>query len=268
MTDPTASAESLMVARSPTWAKHAILAGYRGSHAHGTYLSPAEDAGTDDTDLFGVAVRDRHYYLGLEGYHAPERGTWTSAGEPLDIETHEVRKFCWLLRKGNPNVHQHLWLRADDYVRVRPAGQLLLDHRTRFLSERVYKAYAKYAEQQLDRMERLHKEGYMGAKRERLMREYGYDIKNAAHCIRLLYCGIHLARTGTILVHLEGDAAHHVMAIKRGHWSLDSVKRHARRLIGTFEATVPRFTLPHEVERADVSDLVADVITQEWKDRA
>ena len=252
--------------RSPVWARNPIISGYRGSHAHGTFIPPDNTYGTDDVDVFGVAVRDPDYYLGLEGYQPERKGTFTCAGETLDVETHEVRKFCHLLMKGNPNVHQHLWLQPEHYFVITRPGRILLDRRTMFLSRRLFESYAGYAYAQLKRMEKFEKRGYMGTKREAIVKEHGYDIKNAAHCIRLLYGAIHLARHNTIQVFLESDAEVHVKSVKRGEWTLEAVKRHAQRLFNTFDGSKSRSQLPDRVERAAINSIVRDVIEAHWDD--
>ncbi len=253
--------------RSPEWARSPILAGYRGSQAHGTYIPPEEAESTDDIDLFGVAVRDVNYYIGLNGYRPERKGTFSSAGEMLDIETHEVRKFCHLLMKGNPNVHQHLWIDKEDYVRVKSAGQILIDAREQFLSKALFKSYAGYANGQFKRMEKFEKRGYMGTKREAIVKDHGYDIKNAAHCLRLLYGAIHLAQYNTIQVRLDFDALDKVMAVKRGMWSLDHVKRYADRLFDEFSYFKEDSTLPGRISIDYMNSIVTSVILTEWEER-
>lgn len=251
--------------RSKKWARNPILAGYRGSHAHGTYIEPSEPLGTDDVDVFGVAVRDPNYYLGLDGYQPERKGTFSTAGEDLDIETHEVRKLCHLLRKGNPNVHQHLWLKPEHYFVIRRPARILLNNRKLFLSRRLFKSFAGYAYSQLKRMEKFEKRGYMGTKREEIVKKYGYDVKNGAHCIRLLYGAIHLVRHGTIQVFLEGNAEHHVKAIKRGEWYLKAVKRHAERLFNTFDTEKVRSKLPENTDNQVINNVVRSVIEATWE---
>ncbi len=96
--------------------------------------------------------------------------------------------------------------------------------------------------------------------------EHGYDIKNAAHCLRLLYGAIHLARHGEIQVFLDGGAAFHVKAVKRGEWSLDAVKRHAERLFHTFDGEKKGSKLPDRIERAVIGPIVRDVIETTWEE--
>jgi predicted nucleotidyltransferase len=251
--------------RSPRWARNPILAGFRGSHAHGTYLPPDDPHGTDDVDVFGVIVHPPAYYLGLDGFKH-KHDTFNSNEEHLDIETHEVRKFVRLLEKGNPNVHQHLWLEAGDYLVITRPGRILLNRRSDFLSQRMFESFGGYAYAQLKRMTKLEKRGYMGQKREAIIREYGYDIKNAAHCIRLLYGAIHLARHNEIQVRLTDPALTMVLDIKRGKWSLEAVESHAKRLFRTFDGEKSVSRLPLRPDDARMSQTLRDVIEAQWED--
>ena len=253
--------------RSPKWARNPILAGYRGSHAHGTYIPPEDKHGTDDIDTFGVVVHSALHYLGLDGYKH-KHDTFNSNMEDLDIETHEIQKFVYLLAKGNPNVHQHLWLEPNDYFVITRPARILLNRRREFLSQKMFESYAGYAYSQLCRMTKFEKRGYMGTKREAIVKEHGYDIKNAAHCIRLLYGAIHLARHGEIMVRLPSrdgwNVLQTVLDIKQGNWTFEAVQGHATRLFSTFDTEKLRSKLPAKPQR--MSETLRDVIEAQWED--
>src|SRR5687767_9225547 len=78
----------------------------------------------------------------------------------------------------------------------------------------------------LNRFRKIHREhfsGYMGEKRKAMVRKYQYDVKNAAHLIRLLRMGAEFIESGTLQVFRTADADE-LKVIKRGGWSLDQVK--------------------------------------------
>ena len=84
----------------------------------------------------------------------------------------------------------------------------------------------------LKRFRKLHHShfsGYMGEKRKAMVRRYQYDVKNAAHLIRLLRMGTEFLATGRLQVHRTADADE-LKRIKRGGWTLDEVKVEAQRL--------------------------------------
>jgi uncharacterized protein len=182
-----------------------ILDGYRGSQAHGTYMPPEDPASVDDIDYMGVFVMPPEYYLGLDGYHRRYDVTESFIG-PIDRVNYEVRKFVYLLSQCNPNVLSLLYNRPEHYDVIHPAGRLLIEQRLIFLSRRrVFEAFGGYAQNQLKRMTHIKFEGYMGAKRKKLVERYGYDCKNASHCIRLLKMGAELLVSGVLHVYREND---------------------------------------------------------------
>lgn len=242
---------------APSWAQHPILVGVCGSDAHGTKLPPNDPHATDDLDLFAVTVQPPAFYLGVSAMgHA--RQDFNTNGHALDVTGHDARKFIGLLGKGNPNVHSWLW--TPDLLFVGPGGSLLVAARERLLSKRIFPALIGYATGQLHKMLQGERSGYMGAKRKELLRQYGYDVKDASHCVRLLHVGIHLALSGALWVRLPADIASDVMAIKGGKWTVRQLEREAERLFAEFRAVEPLSRLRDEVPLFELDELCVRVI--------
>lgn len=110
----------------------------------------------------------------------------------------------------------------------------------------------------LVRFRKLHREhfsGYMGEKRKAMVRRYQYDVKNAAHLIRLLRMGAEFVETGQLQVYRTGDAEE-LKRIKRGGWSLDEVKAEAERLFQRMEPARAGSTLPLRPDEAAADQLL------------
>lgn len=113
----------------------------------------------------------------------------------------------------------------------------------------------------LIRFRKLHREhfsGYMGEKRKAMVRRYQYDVKNAAHLIRLLRMGIEFLSTGNLQVYRTTDA-NELMRIKRGEWSLDQVKAEAERLFAEVEPARARSLLPSAPDAETANQLLMDI---------
>jgi predicted nucleotidyltransferase len=98
----------------------------------------------------------------------------------------------------------------------------------------------------LKRFRKLHNQhfsGYMGEKRKAMVRKYQYDVKNAAHLIRLLRMGSEFLITGQLQVFRTADADE-LKEIKRGGWSLARVKSEAERLFAGIEEARSKSPLP------------------------
>jgi predicted nucleotidyltransferase len=121
---------------------------------------------------------------------------------------------------------------------------------------------ATYALAEFKRFRKLHRQhfsGYLGVKRKRLVRQFGYDVRNASHLIRLLRMGLEYVETDQLNVHRLD--AEELLAIKEGAWTLDQVKTEAERLFLRFD-TLPR-TLPAEPDTAAANDLLV-ALHQSW----
>src|SRR3990172_628419 len=219
--------------RLPAWTLNVILEGYRGSHGHGTYIPSFEPSSIDDIDIFRVVVQPEEYYLGLNSYLKTQEHYEAFVGE-YDILVYDIRKFVYLLSKGNPNVHIFLWLRHEDYFKITDAGRYLISNRTEFLSQRIIQSFGGYAISQFKRMTHIKYEGYMGKKRKSLVNRYGYDCKNAAHCIRLLATAIDLLKTGKLIAYREKDKDT-LIEIKSGRGTMEKVNEYAEKLMKEFE---------------------------------
>lgn len=113
----------------------------------------------------------------------------------------------------------------------------------------------------LDRFRKLHHShfsGYMGEKRKAMVRKYQYDVKNAAHLIRLLRMGAEFLETGTLSVYRTSDADE-LKLIKRGGWTLPQVKAEAERLFAGIEEARARSPLKENPDAVAAGELLLEL---------
>lgn len=258
------SIPSDLIRENPGLGEWSILTCYRGSIAHGTYTPNKDPNSIDDKDVMALCVPDIDHYLGLRAFGS--KGTREIKRDEFDIVIYEIQKAIRLLAQGNPNILQILWLKSRHYIKVTGAGQMLLDNRELFVGKHVYKPFVGYARAQFQKMTRYQAyEGYMGTKRKRLVDEFGYDTKNAAHMIRLLRGGMEFLATGDFLVE-RSDAAE-LVAIKQGEWSFERVNEEAHRLFDRIELALIHSTLPEKPDRDKINQLTIDLIRLAWWER-
>ena len=234
----------------------AIIVGWRGSIAHGTYEPHNNPNSIDDKDILSVVVPGLEHYFGLENWGS--RGVKELARDEWDCVGYELRKFVSLLCKGNPNVIGMLWLAREDYLLLTECGKLLIDNRRLFSTRQAYHSFSGYAHGQLHRMTHYAFEGYMGAKRKALVDKHGYDTKNAAHLIRLLRMGIEFLTEGEL--HVKRQDASQLLEIKHGEWTLERVKTEADRLFALAEESYVRSTLPNNIDTDAVNSMLITII--------
>jgi predicted nucleotidyltransferase len=108
------------------------------------------------------------------------------------------------------------------------------------------------------KLHRSHFSGYMGEKRKAMVRRYQYDVKNAAHLIRLLRMGTEFLSTGRLQVYRSADADE-LKLIKRGGWTLDQVKAEAERLFAGVAPARERSPLRPTPDTAAANALLIDI---------
>ena len=244
-----------------------ILLGYRGSIAHNMYIPSTDPISVDDVDIMGVFLAPENFYIGLSQLKSENPQTVEIKKEVDDIMWdcvyYELQHFVKLLLKGNPNVLGMLWLKSDHYLTITEFGRMLLHRKSPFVTRNVHHSFIGYANDQLKKMEHYQTEGYMGEKRKRLVKKYGYDTKNAAHLIRLLTMGIEFLESGYLTVYRDpekhaGDK--HLMDIKRGKWALETVKDEAEKLFKISKQAFESSKLPDEPDFNAAESLVIHIL--------
>ena len=237
----------------------AIGMAYRGSIAHGMYTQPTEPTSIDDKDVMAVCVPPIDYYFGVPAGSQlfPTNGTHEIKRDEWDIVVYEARKFIGLLAHGNPNVLAMLWLRPNMYLRKTPAFELLIENRQAFVGRHVYKSFTGYAYGQLHRMTHHAYEGHMGAKRKAIVDKFGYDLKNAAHLIRLLRMGAEFLKDGELYVYR--DDASQLLEIKRGEWTLEQVKAESDKWFALAEQAYLNSNLPKGPDLDKINKLSVEI---------
>lgn len=110
-------------------------------------------------------------------------------------------------------------------------------------------------------MRKKYKSAYMGAKRWALVREVGYDSKNAAHMVRLLHMGIEYLREGVLHVRRDWDREM-LLEVKRGEWELSKVQEYADNLLSTIGNV--KNVLPESIDEDAVEALMMAALDGAW----
>lgn len=239
-----------------------ILCGYRGSVSHNTYIPDTDPHSTEDIDVIGVYFAPIEYYFGLDyqEIHNIHRKAIENFINQYDGVFYELKKIVRLLLRSNPNVLSLVWLRKEHYINISAGGQKLINAREDFLSKHnVYNSFTGYANGQLKRMTHFKKEGYMGKKRKALVKQYGYDFKNASHLIRLLRMAIEILKTGQVNV-FRTDDAEMLKEIKTGKWSLEKVKKEADLLFKETHNAYKNSVLPDEPNYQKIEKVLIDIL--------
>lgn len=243
-----------------------VLLGFRGSIAHNTFVDPTDPVGVDDIDLMGAVVPAKRFVLGLREWGS--RGTKEITSGPYDIVLYTMQKLVSLLLQGNPNVLSLLWIPNDLLISAytHDAGWRLRAYKELFVGKHVFNAFNGYAYAQFKKIFATEFQGYMGAKRKELVTRFGYDTKNASHCIRLLRQGVEFLERGELVV--RRPDFEELMAIKKGEIPLPEVRSMAEDLFVKAKEARDTSPLPPEPQRDKAEELLVSIIEEEWRKNA
>lgn len=216
-----------------------------GSQVHGIAIE-----GTDDHDEMAVYVEPKDHVYGTRP--AADHYVWRTQPEghrsgpgDTDLVAYSLRKYLRLAAKGNPTALLPLYAPDEHILHTTHGGDMLRNRRDAFLSQQAVRRFLGY-------MDAQHKRMLGGGKRNRvpnrpeLVERYGYDVKYAAHALRLSMQGYEVARLGTLTLPLSLSHRKFVLAVKSGEWTVEAVSAHimayaaqTRRLLNTGQTPLP-----------------------------
>ncbi len=190
-----------------------------GSHLYGTANE------NSDRDTRYVFIQDVNTILGLEGQRGGPNYSLVELGQ--DREGKEFRKWVSQCVKGNPNILDALfapekfWI-SYDHNYMGP----IIAARKFFIGKHISNPFLGHAYSCLtalrDSGQRKRGRG-TNAKRNSSIEQYGYDVKDAAHLVRLLLQHNNICTTMWYNPCLEGEQLAFVRAIRAGDVTLEDV---------------------------------------------
>lgn len=166
-----------------------ILKTVAGSHLHGTNHADS------DVDCLGVYIEPAECLVGFspcESVSLRDTVDEKSVSDDVEGTAYGLRKFCHLALGGNPSVTALLYAPEQQVVVSTELGRELRSMWHDFVSYSALKAYSGYMDQQFGRLTGVR--GQKRTNRPALVDKFGYDVKYAAHAIRLGYQGLEYAR--------------------------------------------------------------------------
>lgn len=136
---------------NPHLKDHIIFLTLGGSYAYGTNIEGS------DVDVRGCALNSRSDLLGLANF---EQVVHTQT----DTTIYAFNKLIKLLLNCNPNVIELLGCKSDHYFFINNIGQMLIDNRHLFVSQRAVRSFGGFASQQLRRLQNALDRGQVSQK--------------------------------------------------------------------------------------------------------
>lgn len=243
-----------------------ILRVRAGSVVYGT------STGASDADEMGVCIPPPEYVAGLRHFELYEHHTaWERPGGlrnrsvpgDLDLTIYSARKFLVLAMNGNPSIIEKLFTPHEHVITATTLGRELMELHPHVVSRLAGPRYLRCLHRQ--RLDLLSHEGKgRDVTRPELVEEFGYDVKFAAHMVRLGFMGRELLETGRLTLPMRGIELEVVRAIRKGEWSMRGCLTLAEDLeyqVGRLQATSQ---LPAQPDRDRVDAWLVEAHQRHW----
>lgn len=253
-----------------------------GSGVHGTAIE-----GTDDIDEMGIYVEAQPQVFGHRApgdtytYRTQPEGVCSGPGD-LDLAVYTLRRYVGLATKGNPTVLLLLFVPDADVQYINDFGRELRANAHLFASKRAAAPFKGYLEAQRRGLMGERSGGSRNQGRKDLRDKFYFDVKFAAHMLRLGIQGVEYMKTGRISLPIPEPDLAYLRDLKSGafldgaepgsaKWTgLGEAKKtetleKAKKLEAKIEQAANKSNLPDKPSFDAIDQWVADVHLRHWK---
>lgn len=233
-----------------------------GSEVHGIAVP-----GPGDRDEIGMCIEPPEYVIGLRSfeqylYRTQPEGSRSGPGD-LDVTVYSLRKWTRLALAGNPTVLIPLFVPDTAIVRITDVGRELRAHADRFVSRTAGRRFLGYLRDQRDRL--LGRRGGRHTNRPELVDRYGFDVKFAAHLVRLGIQGVELLETGRLTLPMREPWRTWLRDLRQGRHSRDEVLDVAADYEQRLVDLIARSDLPDQADHAWADAWLVRVYRETWR---
>jgi len=243
------AARELLERSSIGWGKVCLVA-ESGSTIHGV---SSDNSDIDLTVVWTEDLRDLvldHPRAGSRVIRTQPDGVRSGPGD-IDMQVYSMRKFVGLAAAGNPSVLSVLFTPPEyELFDIFPSEELI----GLVVSQRAGAAYLGYFDGQLKRW----REGTVSQRvnRPELVEKYLYDVKFAAHAIRLGIQGTEYLLTGRVTLPVPEPDRSRLVAIRSGQVQEEDALAWATEVREQLVAARAASTLPKHPDQTALDDFL------------
>lgn len=254
----------------PKWlAPNTQFLAYTGSVAYGV------NNDTSDLDIHGFCIPHRevvfpHLAGNIEGFGIQKERfrSWQQHhiknpenNKEYDFTVYNIVDFFQLAYQNNPNVLELLFLPRRCIIHSTPIAEHVRENRKLFLSTHVMTKYRGYSYSQLSKIK--NKKNSANPKRAETIEKFGYDVKHAVHCIRLLLQCEQIMVEGDLDVERNSEI---LKSIRRGEWPLEQVESWFATKEKALETIHANSSLPYSPDEDKLKKLLINCLEMHYGD--
>jgi predicted nucleotidyltransferase len=184
-----------------------------------------------DLDVYGFTIPPKGIvfphtqgYIKGFGKQPPNFKVWQQHhlkdnGKEYDFAVYNIVDYFSLCMDNNPNMIDSLFTRDQSVSHSTKIGKMVKDNRHLFLHKGAWHRFKGYSYSQMKKISNRNATG----KRAELIEQFGYDVKFAYHCVRLLNECEQILMTGDIDLMQNNDQ---LKEIRAGGWSFNQLQEY------------------------------------------
>lgn len=238
-----------------------------GSQAYGVSTD------SSDQDVYGVCIPPRELVFPHLAGEIPGFGRQVQRFEvwqehhvrradgavEYDFAVYGIVKFFQLCMDNNPNMIDSLFVPRTAIIHSTPIAELFREQRRAFLHRGAWHKFKGYAYAQASKIR--NRVNSTNEKRAAEIARFGYDLKFAYHCVRLMN------EVEQILV--EGDLdlqrnREQLKSIRRGEWTLDQFEAYFQNKERALETAYATSSLPHGPDEPRLKGLLMSCLEHHY----
>ena len=183
------------------------------------------------------------------------------ANKEYDFCVYSIVKYFDLCMNNNPNMLDSLFVPLNCVLHMTAIGKKVRENRKLFIHKGCFHKFKGYAFSQIHKMKS--KTPVKGSKRDKSIEKYGFDIKFAYHCVRLLDEVEQLLSTGEMDLQRNSSL---LKAIRAGQWSQEQIIDYFNEKEFELEKLYLKSSLPYKPDVATIKELLLECLEMQYND--
>lgn len=220
-----------------------------------------------DLDIYGFTIppkgivfpHTQGYLIGFDkqipNFRVYQQHHLKENGKEYDFAIYNIVDYFSLCMDNNPNMIDSLFTRDQSVSFKSKIGAMVKDNRHLFLHKGSWHRFKGYAYSQMKKIKTKSATG----KRLELIEKYGYDVKFAYHCVRLMNEVEQILTTGDIDLMQNNDQ---LKDIRSGGWSLEFLENYFSEKEQYLEKVYHDSTIPKYPDDKAIKQLLLDCLEE------
>lgn len=203
--------------------------------------------------------RQKQTFKGYQKHHIFDPDVLKGKGRTYDLNIYNIVHYMSLCMENNPNMLTTLYVPRECILTSTSISEMVRERRDIFLHKGAWHRYKGYAYSQRHKMQGKNPES--GSNRDRLRKEFGFDVKYAYHMVRLLYEVEMILNEHTIDIRRHKE---HLKTIRRGEVTQKDIIQWCDSKESALERAYEESTLRYSPDETVIQNLLLDCLEHHY----